>query len=289
MRKTADGANAHVAISTDDGRSFSAEQAAISNDAVCPCCQLTVAFGGDALFLGYRKLYADGRDSTVARSTDAGRTSRVKRLPLGGKIDGCPLKPTELAGRSRARRVYRWCGTCGVYFRGRRTAAGPSAAGCPPGALLDARNDRGPGRPAAHRLAGQSRRAFRSPPIFIAESRDGAWPVGAGGSQRPQLGHRPAPWRQDSTVYVTWEREGEGFVTHPSPGRSADRRDRASYVITAPEPGAVDQGKPEQGSDPACAPPRSCSPHCWCGSPATDALAPPGRSLPGPPVRTAAP
>jgi len=98
MADTSDGADAVVAISTDDGRSFAAERVALPGNDVCPCCQLTLAFGGDTAYMGYRKIYDDGRDSTVARSTDGGRTfSDDGRLDLAQwDIDGCPLKPTEL-------------------------------------------------------------------------------------------------------------------------------------------------------------------------------------------------
>jgi len=99
MKNTADGADAHVAVSNDDGKTFTPERAAIATNAVCPCCQLTVAFDAGETFIGYRKLYADGRDSTVAVLDGDARALRGEsRLPFAAwKIDGCPLKPTELA------------------------------------------------------------------------------------------------------------------------------------------------------------------------------------------------
>lgn len=227
MRKTADGANAHVAISTDDGRSFSAEQAAISNDAVCPCCQLTVAFGGDALFLGYRKLYADGRDSTVARSTDAGRTfASEARLPLGKwKIDGCPLKPTELAVDGP--RVYAASYTggaepAGVYFS-RSTDGGRTFSGSGlvhPGAPYSDAPEMTVGPDGLLRIVWQAKADVQTGGprrLFMAESGDqGAAlsapveiPTPPGNSAYPASAVAP-----DGTVYVTWEQEGERvFVT----------------------------------------------------------------------------
>jgi hypothetical protein len=93
-----DGADGAVAISHDDGLSFEAERIVLPGNDVCPCCQLTIAFGEDTTYMGYRKIYADGRDSTVARSTDGGRSfdagGRLNLAPWD--IDGCPLKPTEL-------------------------------------------------------------------------------------------------------------------------------------------------------------------------------------------------
>ena len=65
---------------------------------VCPCCQLTLAFDEDTTYMGYRKIYDDGRDSTVARSTDGGRSfSGEGRLDLARwDIDGCiPPCPTR--------------------------------------------------------------------------------------------------------------------------------------------------------------------------------------------------
>lgn len=100
MKDTSDGAVGVVAISTNDGETFGKELSVLPGDDVCPCCQLTIAFGGDnTTYMGYRKLYADGRDSTVARSTDGGRSFVGQgRLDLARwDIDGCPLKPTELA------------------------------------------------------------------------------------------------------------------------------------------------------------------------------------------------
>jgi len=227
MRKTADGANAHVAISTDDGRSFSEEQAAISNDAVCPCCQLTVAFGGDALFLGYRKLYPDGRDSTVARSTDAGRTfASEARLPLGKwKIDGCPLKPTELAVDGP--RVYAASYTGGteppgVYFS-RSTDGGRTFSGSAlihPGAPYSDAPEMTVGPNGLLRIVWQAKADGKTGGprrLYTAESRDQGValsapveiPTPTGNSAYPASTVAP-----DGTVYVTWEQEGEEvFVT----------------------------------------------------------------------------
>jgi hypothetical protein len=99
MADAKDGAKGAVAISRDDGETFEAERIVLPNNDVCPCCQLTIAFGEGTTYMGYRKIYADGRDSTVARSTDGGRSFNAEaRLDLARwDIDGCPLKTTELA------------------------------------------------------------------------------------------------------------------------------------------------------------------------------------------------
>ncbi len=99
MQSSADAADIHLAISRDDGASWSDEIPAIRSHAVCPCCQLTLSFNDEDLLLGYRKVYANGRDSTVARSNNSGESFQAEtRLPFAAwDIDGCPLKPTELA------------------------------------------------------------------------------------------------------------------------------------------------------------------------------------------------
>ncbi len=100
MKDQTGGADGVVAISTDDGRSFSEEIIAIPSNKICPCCQLTLAFAEDSTALmGLRYLFDDGRDSQVARSTDGGKSFELSgRLDLAPwPIDGCPLKPTELA------------------------------------------------------------------------------------------------------------------------------------------------------------------------------------------------
>lgn len=99
MADNADGADAYVAISRDDGLTFSTETRALGGNDVCPCCQLTMAFGNDTTLMGYRRIYADGRDSSVAISMDGGENfGGIARLPFAPwKIDGCPLKPTAMA------------------------------------------------------------------------------------------------------------------------------------------------------------------------------------------------
>ncbi|MEQ1801418.1 MAG: sialidase family protein [Gammaproteobacteria bacterium] len=223
MQKTADGANAHVAISTDDGRTFSTERAAIANDAVCPCCQLTVAFGGDALFLGYRKLYDDGRDSTVARSTDKGRTfSSEGRVPIGKwKIDGCPLKPTELAVDGP--RVYAAAYTggvepAGVYLSrsmdGGRTFSGSQLVH--PGAPYSDAPEMTVGPDGLLRIVWQAKMGGPRR-LYTAQSGNQGAALSAPVEIPTPPGNSAYPASAvagDGTVHVTWEQEGElVFVT----------------------------------------------------------------------------
>lgn len=93
-------AAAYSAVSTDDGRSFTAEQVALDSG-VCPCCQLTVAFDARSnMYLGSRLVTHDGyRNSSVVR-IGAGANKTGKRVQVGGaawKLEGCPLKPTVIA------------------------------------------------------------------------------------------------------------------------------------------------------------------------------------------------
>lgn len=99
MGSNADGADAYLVVSRDDGKTFSKESRALGDMDVCPCCQLTMAFGDESMLIGYRRIYPDGRDSAVGFSANGDMDfESVARLPFGGwKIDGCPLKPTELA------------------------------------------------------------------------------------------------------------------------------------------------------------------------------------------------
>jgi hypothetical protein len=98
MKGPQDGALVYAAMSHDDGENFSEEYLVLKGDA-CPCCQMTAAFSEDSVLLGYRHIYADGRDSAVARSENGGRTFEARaRLPFKPwAIDACPLKPTALA------------------------------------------------------------------------------------------------------------------------------------------------------------------------------------------------
>ena len=96
-----DGSNAMVygAVSRDGGATFAKERKVFDAE-VCPCCQLTLDFLDDgAVLIGSRRATRENfRDSTVARSTDGGRTF-TERTQLGSRhwqIEGCPLKPTVL-------------------------------------------------------------------------------------------------------------------------------------------------------------------------------------------------
>lgn len=98
MKGPQDGALVYASLSEDDGQTFKQESLVMQGDA-CPCCQMTAAFSGTAVLVGYRHIYTDGRDSTVARSDDGGKSfANRARLPFEPwAIDACPLKPTALA------------------------------------------------------------------------------------------------------------------------------------------------------------------------------------------------
>jgi photosystem II stability/assembly factor-like uncharacterized protein len=121
MQGPQDGALVYASVSRDDGESFAEERLVMQGEA-CPCCQMTAAFGEDSsVYLGYRHIYADGRDSTVARSQDGGQSFATRtRLPFKPwDIDACPLKPTAMAVDNE--RVYAAAYTAGeepsgIYF-----------------------------------------------------------------------------------------------------------------------------------------------------------------------------
>lgn len=230
MKDSSDGADGAVAISTNDGASFEAERIALPGNDVCPCCQLTIAFGGDTAYMGYRKIYSDGRDSTVARSTDGGRSFPAEgRLDLARwDIDGCPLKPTELA--IDGNNVYAATFTGGedpaaLYFS-RSTDGGNSFAGGrqvhPAAGYSDAPamtvDDAGVVRIVWHAKVGGPRRLFTSVSVdggeTLSEPVEVATPEGK--SAYPATAVAP-----DGTVYVAWQQENEEvFIAPlPSPGK----------------------------------------------------------------------
>lgn len=226
MKSNADGADAHMAVSTDDGKTFTAERAVIATNAVCPCCQLTMAFGGDDALVGYRKLYADGRDSTVARLKADGATLQGEaRLPFAAwKIDGCPLKPTELAVDGNF--VYAASFTAGedpagVYFT-RSTDGGRSFAGhvaVHPGAPYSDAPELTVDPSGMLRIVWQAK-VDGPRRLFTAVSRDRGVTLSApeeiatpsGNSAYPATAVAP-----DGAVFVIWEQENEVvFVTRLS-------------------------------------------------------------------------
>jgi hypothetical protein len=218
MKRSVDGADGVVAISRDDGKTFEAERIVLPNNKVCPCCQLTLAFGEDSIYMGYRRIYADGRDSTVARSFDGGRTfAGESRLDLARwDINGCPLKPTELAVAGD--HVYAATYTGGeqpaaLYFS-RSTDSGRSFAGSrqvhPEAPYSDAPeltvDTAGRVRLVWHAKVDGPRR------LFTAVSLDGGATLSAatelvtppGTSAYPATDVAP-----DDTVYVAWQQQGE--------------------------------------------------------------------------------
>ncbi len=118
MAKEGDSGKVFMAISRDDGRSFARDTEVFPAD-VCPCCQIT-AYVDDAqrLFVGSRQVDGKYRDSTIAMSTDGGRSFAPRQRIVGKRweIDGCPLKPTSVAARGKE--IY------AAYYTGAETPAG---------------------------------------------------------------------------------------------------------------------------------------------------------------------
>lgn len=231
MKDDTEGADGVIAVSTDDGQSFSEEIIAIPGNKVCPCCQLTVEFGADTALMGLRYLYEDGRDSVVARSDDGG-----KSFALSGRLDfdpwpirGCPLKPTELAidgnqvyaaaytgGEDPAGLYFTRSGDGGRSFAGKQQVHPSADLADAPALSVDSNGDV---RLVWHGKVGGERRLYTSvstdggatlsPPVEIATP--------AGKSMHPATAVA-----KDGSVYVTWQQENEEvFVTRlPAPGAS---------------------------------------------------------------------
>lgn len=231
MKDSADGADGAVAISTDDGQTFATEQIALPGNDVCPCCQLTLAFGEDTAFMGYRKIYGDGRDSTVARSTDGGRTFGSEgRLDLARwEINGCPLKTTELGIDRERVYVATYTGgedPAGVYFSrstdgGRTFSGGRQVHPAAPYSDAPALTVDGLGkvRVVWHAKLGGPRRLFTAVSIDggvrLSEPEEIATPPGTSAYPATAVA-------SDDTVWVVWQQENEEVFVMPlaAPGRA---------------------------------------------------------------------
>ena len=224
MKDAIDGAAGMMAISTDDGESFSTERAVIPGSEVCPCCQFTLAFENELVYMGFRKIFADGgRDSVVAKSIDGGETFTIDgRLDLAPwKINGCPLKPTELgvngvnvyavtytAGEDPAGLYVTASKDGGKTFSGKKQVH-PEAAYSDAASLTV--DDMGNVRIVWHAKINGPRRLFTS--VSLDEGQSFSPPMEMttpdGKSQFPAT-----TVGIDGTVYVTWEHENEEvFIT----------------------------------------------------------------------------
>jgi len=91
-----EGAALYHAVSTDGGRSFSANRKV--KDGVCECCRLALAWDGETPVLHWRDILEDGiRDHSIARLAEAGSTSVLRASDDDWKIDGCPHHGPALA------------------------------------------------------------------------------------------------------------------------------------------------------------------------------------------------
>jgi hypothetical protein len=234
MEDSSDGADAAVAISTDDGRSFSAERLVLADNDICPCCQFTLAFDAQTIYMGVRKIFTDGRDSAVARSKDGGKTFSVAgRLDLDRwDIDGCPLKPTELGvageqvyaaaftgGEDPAGLYFTVSSDGGVTFHGKQLVHPAAAISDAPALTVDAM---GNVRLVWHAKVDGPRRLYTTVSVdngaSLATPVEVATPPGKSGLPATAVAG-------DGTVYVTWEQDNEEvFVTSlPAPVRVASQ------------------------------------------------------------------
>lgn len=91
-------ASVYVARSTDGGASFGPSVRAATD--ACPCCRPALAFDGNRIYLGFRKVYpGDMRDATVTSSDDGGATwaAPVRVAVDNWHLNGCPHSGPSLA------------------------------------------------------------------------------------------------------------------------------------------------------------------------------------------------
>jgi len=223
MKDSSDGADGMVAISTDDGKSFSAEVVVLPDNDVCPCCQMTLAFDEDTAYMGVRIIADKWRDSAIARSTDGGRSFSIDgKLDLAAwELEGCPLKPTELGidgprvyaatytGGEESAGVYFTVSTdSGETFQGKQQLHPDAAYSDGPALTVDATGNI---RVVWHAKVGGPRRLFTAVSIDRGETLSAPVEIAtpAGTSAYPETAVAA-----DGTVYVAWQQENEEvFIT----------------------------------------------------------------------------
>ena len=225
MEGPQDGALVYATVSHDDGESFSEEYLVMQGDA-CPCCQMTAAFGEGSVLLGYRHIYADGRDSAVARSENGGQSFETRaRLPFKPwDIDACPLKPTAMAVDDE--QVYAAAYTAGeepsgIYFS-RSSDGGKTFTGRmqihPEAAVADAPQltvaPDGTVQLVWHAKIGGPRRLFFSVSADAGQSFSGPEELRTppGSSAYPATA-----MASDGRQFVVWQQEGEEIYVTSTP------------------------------------------------------------------------
>lgn len=223
MQDSGDGADGMVAISLDDGQSFSPERVVLPDNDVCPCCQLTLAFDEDTTYMGFRKIFGKWRDGVIARSTDGGRNfSADGRLDLTPwELEGCPLKPTELGidgehvyaatysgGEDPAGLYFTVSNNGGKTFKGKQQVHPEAAYSDAPALTVDATGNI---RLVWHAKLGGPHRLFTALSVDQGTSLSAPVeiPTPTGKSAYPATAVAT-----DGTVYVTWQQENEEiFIT----------------------------------------------------------------------------
>jgi hypothetical protein len=91
-----DGAALYQAVSTDGGKTFSANRKL--KDGVCECCRLALAWDGATPVLLWRDiLNGNVRDHSIARLDGPGSPAVQRATDDGWRIDGCPHHGPALA------------------------------------------------------------------------------------------------------------------------------------------------------------------------------------------------
>jgi len=233
MRDSSDGADGMVAISVDDGKSFDTERVVLPDNNVCPCCQMTLAFDEETVYMGLRIIFDEWRDGAIARSTDGGRSFSVDGwLDLTPwEIAGCPLKPTELGidgqrvyaatytgGEDPAGLYFTVSNDGGKTFQGKRQVHPDAAYSDAPALTVDATGNI---RLVWHAKVGGPRRLFTSVSVDRGESISTPVEIATPGGKSA---YPETAVAADGTVYVAWQQENEEvFVTAlPPPANMAD-------------------------------------------------------------------
>jgi hypothetical protein len=209
------------AVSRDGGATFGPDEPAYAGN-VCPCCQLSAAMAGDTVLLASRMTYPGGfRDSAVggAKVRGKGFAPAVRVGEGQWKIDGCPLKRTDIATAERNVYTVSYTGgrdPAGVYFSRSGdggTTFGPAIAMHPEAAVSDAPSVAS--APSGTVIVAWHGKTDGGRRIFLRASTDGgatfspptALPAPDGIGAYPELAMAPdgsawLSWQQDQVVYI---------------------------------------------------------------------------------------
>ncbi len=232
IQKHSDGADGYAAVSTDDGQTFGPPIPILPNNDICPCCQFTITFDEETAYLGLRKIFEEGRNSVVARSSDGGKSFDMDgQLDFDSwDIDGCPLKPTELGvagenvyaaaytgGENPPGLYFSYSRDGGRTFSGRQQVHPDASVADAPALTVDAANRV---RLVWHAKAGGAFRLYTSVSMDSGAtlSKPAEIVMPAGKARYPAT-----VVAEDGTVVVVWEHDNEEVLvtTLPPPNSTS--------------------------------------------------------------------